>query len=150
MPLSLGHVFAIGLLAAVAAYVTWPGADTVDYSSCEPKSGLSQLSANIYGRFFWEQALTRAREQANMKTTETFLADAERQARRNDQQLEQFYAKNPSIAPTSAERTAQRLREQADRVEAQDGLNRIFAMEREIKTKALDCVQAITQKLRAM
>jgi hypothetical protein len=36
------------------------GFDTLDYSSCEPKGGLSQLSAQIYGRFFWEQALTRA------------------------------------------------------------------------------------------
>lgn len=150
MPLSRGHVFGLGLLAAVAVYTTWPGADTLDYSSCEPKGGLSQLSANIYGRFFWEQALSRAQELANMKTTETFLADAERQARRSDQQLEEFYAKNPSIAPTSAERAAKRLREQADRIEAQDGLNRIFTMEREIKAKALDCVQAITQRLRAM
>jgi hypothetical protein len=150
MPLSRGHVFGFGLLAAVAVYATWPGSDTLDYSTCEPKGGLSQLSAQIYGRFFWEQALTRARDLANMKTTETFLADAERLAKQNDQRLEEFYAKNPSIAPTSAERTAQRLRGQADRIEAQDGLNRIFSMEREIKAKALDCVQAITQKLRAM
>jgi hypothetical protein len=134
----------------VALYATWPGADTLDYSTCEPKSGLSQLSANIYGRFFWEQALTRARDLANMKTTEAFLADAEQQTRRNNQQLEELYAKNPSIAPTAAERSAQRLREQADRIEAQDGLNRIFAMERGIKAKALACVQAITDKLRYM
>jgi hypothetical protein len=52
--------------------------------------------------------------------------------------------------PQSAERTAQPLRGPADRVEAQEGLNRIFTMESEIKAKALDCVQAITQKLRAM
>jgi hypothetical protein len=150
MPLSRGQVFGFGFLAAVAIYATWPGADTLDYSSCEPKGGLSQLSAKLYGRFFWEQALTRARELANMKTTETFLADSERLARQNDQRLEEFYAKNPSIAPTSAERAAQRLRERADRIEAQDGLNRIFTMEREMKAKALDCVQAITQQLRAM
>jgi hypothetical protein len=149
MPLPRGQVFGFGVLAAVAIYATWPGADTLDYSSCEPKGGLSELSSNLYGRFFWEQALTRARELANMKTTETFLADAERQVRQNDQRLEEFYAKNPSIAPTSADRTAQRLRERADRIEAQDGLNRIFTMEREMKAKALDCVQAITQKLRA-
>jgi hypothetical protein len=85
-----------------------------------------------------------------MKTTETFLADADRQVRQNDQRLEEFYAKNPSTAPSSADRVAQRLRERADRIEAQDGLNRIFTMEREMKARALDCVQAITQKLRAM
>lgn len=150
MRLSRGQVFGFGVLAAGAMYATWPGTDTLDYSSCEPKGGLSQLSAKIYGRFFWEQALTRARVLANMKTTETFLADAERQARQNDQRLEEIYAKNPSIAPTPADRIAQRLREQAERIEAQDGLNRIFAMEREIKAKALDCVQAITQKLHTM
>jgi hypothetical protein len=149
MGLSPGLVIGFGLLAAVAVYGTWPGADSLDYSSCEPKVG-SQLSAKIYGRFFWEQALTRASELADMKTTETILADAERQARQNDQRLEEFYAKNPSIAPTPAERTAQRLRERADRIEAQDGLNRIFTMEREMKTKALNCVQVITQKLRTM
>lgn len=150
MPLSRGLVFGFGCLAAVAVYATWPGADTLDYSSCEPKGGVSRLSADLYGRFFWEQALTRARELANMKTTEMRLADAERLARQNDQRLEELYAKYPSIAPTSAERTAQRLRERADQIEAQDGLNRIFAIEREIKGKALDCVQAITHKLRAM
>jgi hypothetical protein len=150
MPLSRGQVIGFGFLAAVAIYATWPGADTLDYSSCEPKGGLSQLSAKIYGRFFWEQALTRAGELADMKTTETFLADAERLARQNDQRLEEFYAKNPSIAPTSGERTAQRLRERADQIEAQDGLNRIFTMEREVKAKALNCVQVITQKLLAM
>jgi hypothetical protein len=120
MPLSRGQVFGFGFLGAVAIYTTWPGADTLDYLSCEPKGGLSQLSSNLYGRFFWEQALTRARELANMKTTETFLADAERQVRQNDQWLEEFYAKNPSIAPTSGDRTAQRLRERADRTEAHD------------------------------
>ncbi|WP_126256939.1 hypothetical protein [Bradyrhizobium sp. LVM 105] len=85
-----------------------------------------------------------------MKTTETFLAEAEQKARTNNQRLEGFYAKNPSIAPSNAERTAQRLREQADQIEAQDGLNRIFSMERQIKARALDCVQAITEKLRVM
>ncbi|RTE93069.1 hypothetical protein D6B98_10575 [Bradyrhizobium sp. LVM 105] len=148
--LSRGQLLGLGFLAAVAVYATWPGTDTLDYRSCEPKSGLSQLSAQIYGRFFWEQALTRARELANMKTTETFLAEAEQKARTNNQRLEGFYAKNPSIAPSNAERTAQRLREQADQIEAQDGLNRIFSMERQIKARALDCVQAITEKLRVM
>lgn len=150
MPFSRGQLLGFGFLAAVAVFATWPGADTLDYRSCEPKGGLSQLSAGIYGRFFWEQALTRARELANMKTFETFLADPERQARKNEQRLEEFYSKNPSIAPNSAERTAQRLREQADEIESQDGLNRLFTMERGIKEKALNCVQAITQKLRAM
>jgi hypothetical protein len=150
MPLSRGPIIGFGFLTAAAVYATWPGADTLDYSSCEPKGGLSQLSAEIYGRFFWERALTRAGGLADMKTTETFLADAERRAEQNDQHLEEFYAKNPSIAPTSAERTAKRLREQADRIEAQDGLNRIFTMEREMKAEALNCVRVITQRLRAM
>jgi hypothetical protein len=150
MPLPRGQVIGFAFVAVAAIYATWPGAHTLDYSSCEPKGGLSQLSAGIYGRFFWEQALTRARELADMKTTETYLADAEQRARQNRQQLEEFYAKNPSIAPTSAERTAQRLREQADRIEAQDGLNRIFNMEREIKAKARNCVEVITQNLRSM
>ena len=150
MALSRVQVIGFGLLAAVAVYATWPGADALDYSSCEPKGGLSQLSAKIYGRFFWEQALNRARELADMKTTEAILADAERQEKQNDRRLEEFYAKHPSIAPTPAERTAQNLRERADRIEAQEGLNRIFTMEREIKARALNCVQVITQKLRAM
>jgi hypothetical protein len=150
MPLSRGQFIGVSFLAAVAIYATWPGADTLDYSSCEPKAGLSQLSAEMYGRFFWEQALTRAKGLAGMKTTETYLADAEERARQNRQQLEELYAKNPPIAPTPAERTAQRLREQADRIEAQDGLNRIFNIEREIKAEALNCVQVITQKLRVM
>jgi hypothetical protein len=47
--LNRGYVVGFGILAAVAAYATWPGADSLDYSSCEPKSGLSQLSADIYG-----------------------------------------------------------------------------------------------------
>lgn len=134
----------------MAVYATWPGADTLDYSSCEPKGGLSQLSANIYGRFFWEQALTRARELAGSKTLETFLTDAERQTRQNDQRLEELYAKYPQMAPSANERTAQRLREQADRIETQDALNRMISIEREITGKALNCVQIITQKLRVM
>lgn len=150
MPLYRGQVIGFGLLAAVAIYVTWPGADSLDYTSCEPKGGLSQLSAKIYGRFFWEQALARAKDLADMKTTETYLADAEQRVRQNRQQLDELYAKNPSIAPTASERTAQRLREQADRIEAQDGLNRIFNMEREIKAAGRNCAQVITQKLRAM
>jgi hypothetical protein len=150
MPLPWGQVIGLGILAAVAFYATWPGTDTLDYSSCEPKSGLAQLSEKIYGRFFWEQALSRAGELANMKTTESYLADAERQVRLNDQRLEEIYAKNPSIAPTAAEQTAQRLREQADRIEAQDSLNRIFATEREVIAKALGCVQAIKQKMLVM
>lgn len=150
MTVSRGQVLGLGLLVVVAIYITWPGADTLDYSSCEPKSGLPQLSANIYGRFFWEQALTRARALANMKTTEAYLADAERQTRQNDQRLEEIYAKNPSIAPRASDRAAQRLRERADRIEAEEALNSIFAMERGIKVKALSCVEAITQRLRAM
>jgi hypothetical protein len=147
---SPAKIIGLGALAAVAVYVTWPGADTLDYSSCEAKAGLSQLSAKIYGRFFWEQALTRATELADMKTTEARLADAERVVSQQNQRLEDLYAKNPSIAPSAAERTAKHLRERADRIEAQDGLNRIFAIEREIRAKALNCVQVITQQLRAM
>jgi len=150
MPLSRGHIVVFGILAIVAVYATWPGADTMDYSSCEPKLGLSRLSAEIYGRFFWESALTRAEGLAGMKTTEGFLADAEQRARQSNQRLEEFYTNYPSLAPTAAELHAQRLREQADRIEAQDGLDRIFNMEREMKAKALNCVQVIRQKLRAM
>lgn len=150
MALSPGAVIGLGFLAAVAVFATWPGADTLDYSSCEPKGGLSQISANIYGRFFWEQALTRARELAGRKTFEAMLADAERQARQSDQRLEEIYAKHPQMTPSPAERTAQRLREQADRIETRDALNRMISMERETTGKALNCVQVITQKLRAM
>lgn len=150
MPLTRGHVIGSAMFVAVAAYATWPGADSLDYRSCEPKSGISQLSEAIYGRFFWEQALTRAKSLAGMKTTESYLAEAEEQTRKHRLQLEEFYAKNPSIAPSLAERTAQRLREQADRIEAQDGLNRFFDMERGIKARADDCARAIQQRLRTM
>jgi hypothetical protein len=85
-----------------------------------------------------------------MKTTEAFLEDAKRQAAQNEQRLEEFYAKHPSTAPTSAERTAQRLREQADQIESQDSLNSIFSMERNIKARALNCVRAVAEKMRAM
>lgn len=140
----------LGALAAVAAYATWPGADTMDYASCEPKAGLSQLSETIYRRFFWEQALTRARELARSRPLETILSDAELQTRQNNQRLEEFYTKYPQMAPSAAERTAKRLRERADQIETQDALSRSLSMERAITEKALNCVQVITQKLRAM
>lgn len=150
MILSRGHVIGFGLVAVVAVYATWPGEDSLNYSSCEPKGALSQLSANVYGRFFWEKALSRARELADMKTTKKFLAEADRQGRRADQQLEEFYAKHPGLAPTPAQRTAERLREQADRIEEQDNLKRLFSMERKMKTQARNCVRVITKKLDAM
>lgn len=150
MPISRGHVLGFSLLAAVALYATWPGYNSLDYSSCEAKSSLSQLSANIYGRYFWEQALTSAHRLANMKTTQSRWADAERIERQGEQLLEEIYAKHPSLAPTSAERAAKRLRERADQIEAQDSLSQFSAMEREMKASVLNCVRIITQKLRDM
>jgi hypothetical protein len=121
----------------------------MDYSTCEPKkSGLSQISESIYGRYFWEQALTRAKELARSSTFENFLQESDRRTQQNDQRMEELYRKHPQIAPSSAERTALRLRDQADRIEAQAGLDRVISMQRDIRAKASNCVQEITQRLR--
>ena len=148
--LSPGKLFGLAILAALAVYATWPGTDTMDYTTCEPKAGFSHLSASIYGRFFWEQALERARALAGRKTMEDILRSAERQTKQRNQSLEEIYKKYPKMAPTPDERAAQRLREQADQIEQRESLNRLYSMEREITTNALHCEQVIVQKLRNM
>ena len=149
-----GPFILLAILVGLAVYATWPGQDTLDYLSCEPKSGLSQLSATLYGRFFWEQALTRARDLATgMESSDRDLAkmlDPAKAQRERDRRDREIYAIDPKMAPTDAERAAQRLRDQADQIEAQDVLNKILSRDRKIITDARRCQQVIADKLRTM
>jgi hypothetical protein len=65
MPRQQKITIAILLFLAAFVWATWPGSWALN-SSCEPRTALSQLSATLYGRFFWEQQLQRAREQATV------------------------------------------------------------------------------------
>ena len=77
----------------------------VDYRSCAPKSGLSQLSATLYGRSFWEQALTHARD----LVTETEKLD-EGWKKMFDPSITQSNRRDLENTPTASEREAKRLR----------------------------------------
>jgi hypothetical protein len=145
----------MAIAAAVAAYATWPGEDRLDYRSCEPKSGLSQLSATLYGRFFWEQALTRARDlAANTEKLDRDWAkmfEDRQRAREGDRRnQEDLYTKFPDIAPTGSQRSAQSLRDQADRIEEQETLNHLRSNDQKVITDARRCERAIIEKLRMM
>jgi hypothetical protein len=139
------------ILLALAAYVTWPGGSSLDYSSCEPKGVLSQLSATIYGRFFWEQQLSHVRHLAtDIKSLDASWAKMSDAGQKPNQDLEDLYAKYPNMAPSASERAAERLRRSADRIEAQAALDQIFSFDKQALADARRCEQAIIEKLRTM
>jgi hypothetical protein len=133
--LTRGKTLFLAVLMAVAAYATWPGQDTLDYSSCEPKSGLATLSAKLYGRFFWEQALTRASDLAT-----------------GTERLDANLARMLATAKTRKEglSTPERLREQADQIEAQETFDQLSSTNRRIVANARHCEQVIMGRLRTM
>lgn len=153
--LTRGKMTFVAILLALASYATWPGDDSLDYRSCEPKSSLSQLSAAIYGRFFWEQALAGTRYLAadTEKLDQTWINmsdTAKSQKEKNDREIEEIYAKYPKMEPTAAERSAQRLRDQADQIEGQEGLNQFLSTDRKVIADARRCEQVIVAKLQTM
>jgi hypothetical protein len=133
--LTRGKMLFLAVLVALAAYATWPGKDTLDYSTCEPKSGLATLSAKLYDRFFWEQALTRARDLAT-----------------GTEQLDANLVRMFEIAKMrkAGESIPERLREQADQIEARETLNQLSSRNRRVVADARHCEQAIIEKLRTM
>jgi hypothetical protein len=90
----------------------------MDYASCEAQAGISKLSAKLYGRYFWERALARARDLA----TSTERVDADWTS---------------LVAQSHAE---------GDR--KQDELNRILQTDGPIIANARRCEQVITEKLK--
>ena len=74
----------------------------------------------------------------------------EAQRDRKRQTLEEMYSKYPTMAPTASQRTAERLRDQADEIEGRAGLDQLVSMHRKFAADARRCEQVIIGKLRPM
>jgi hypothetical protein len=154
MSLSRGKVIFGVIAVALAAYATWPDDQSLDYKSCEPKGIFSELSATLYGKSFWEQARARAHSFAvgieELDKDFAKMLDPTQAQRERDARDQDLYAKFPEMAPSPAERAAQRLRDQADRIESQEIINRQSAIHQKMISDARRCEAIISQKLRAM
>jgi hypothetical protein len=153
--LSGGKLVLLAGFAAVAVYATWPGADTLDYSTCEPRSWLSRMGASIYGRFFWEQELRNMRELAHgiQELNQDWAEITNSATVRNEKTrraLEEMYAKHPNMAPSESEQLAQELRDHADQIEAQGFIDKFSNINRGIIAEANHCEQIIVEKLKQM
>jgi hypothetical protein len=151
-----GKMILLAIVLVLAVYATWPGDNSLDYSSCEPKSELSKLSATIiYGRFFWERQLTLAHDLAVSledlnESRKKMLADARAHKEQTRQIIEDIYAKQPDMAPTAGARAAQALRERADQIEEQELLDHFSHIEGPMIIEVRHCEQVIREKLRHM
>jgi len=133
---SRGQKICLAIGAVLAIYLTWPGGATLNYSTCEPKSGLSQLSATLYGRYFWETALTHARELA---------LGLEKQ---NNDWAKTF--NSSKLQPNAGVTEAERLRDRADQIEAQQAWNHLSSMYASSIANVRQCEQLIVARLRLM
>jgi hypothetical protein len=134
---------------ALAVWATWPGSWALN-SSCEPRTVFSQLSETIYGRYFWEEQLQNARDEA--VAAEKLADDVAKTFPRGpiekyDTELENIYAKHPELAPTPGERAAQRYRDLADQIEAREAYNQELSSVQKMATDIRRCERTIAQTL---
>ena len=138
-----GKIVAVALTIAAGAYLTWPGKDILSYTSCGPKSFFAELSAMMYGRSFWEQALTNARdsvafhESEKKRVIETF--EAARIQRARIRQALQSHASNSS----AAHRHADALRDRADDIESNETLRLLSEIHSRAITNIRWCEEVI-------
>jgi hypothetical protein len=147
-----------GAVIALGVWATWPGSWALN-SSCEPRTTLSQLSATLYGRFFWEQQLQRAREQAtaadkltndianNFGSNRAEIEKLNRTLEEYNRTLEDIYAKYPNMAPSPGERAAQHYRDLADQIEANEFSAQQFALSQKMASDIHLCEKKIARML---
>lgn len=83
--ISAGKLVVAAVALGVAVYATFPTGNFLNYDTCAAQSGLSELSEEIYGRFFWERAREQTREIARgMTDVHKSLYDAARTSARTD------------------------------------------------------------------
>ena len=139
-----GKLILIAGIGIVAVYATWPGRATLNYGTCEPMSGLSQFSAMLYGRFFWEKALARADELA------ASFQELDRDLRKTFDDAKASRERSREIIQDPSEHTAQWHRDQADQIEEREAMNLLSSMHQEGIETALRCKRVIAEKLRGM
>jgi hypothetical protein len=148
----MGRIIFAVIVVGLGAFLTWPSGKSLDYNTCEPDAGFSLISEKIYGRYFWEQALAKAKDSAaawprfveeQREMDRKIQADVEEATRKERDDT----AKYPGMGPSSAEQAANALRDRADAIEIQAGTDRLVALMNRNEQQALHCVDVIKKKL---
>lgn len=129
----LSAAIAIGLIAAVL--LSSPDRIAVT-AKCEPDSLLSEIRSRVQGTRFWSEQIEsidaylerRARAYESSKQMERQLSLMDAQTNRL---MQEVYEKNPNLRPTPAQQRAERLRQQANAIEARETEMMIQQMESE-------------------
>jgi hypothetical protein len=147
------------LVVLVFAWITWPSIGEINTKDCNPKGIAAKLSAMIYGDQFWSVQLAGVRDdlfhaenwdrtQAEFQQkTDDFLRQQQPQLDAIQAQMNAMYEKYPSLAPTSAEVAATKLRERADEIELNEARRLASEMMRKQVPVLRQCENTIVARL---
>jgi hypothetical protein len=140
------------LVVLVFAWITWPSIHEINIEDCHPNGIAAKLSAMIYGDQFWSVQLAGIRGDLfraenwdrNLAETQGKIDDVVRQAQAK---LDAMYEKYPSLAPTSAQVAADKLRESADEIEMNEARRLASEMMRKQVPILRQCEDTIVARL---
>lgn len=133
---------------ALLTWSTWPAANQINVQSCFPQGLWANLSAKIYGNWFWRTQLADVSDRRHAAETwdqnQARIADIIRQSEAKiNAMVEQF----PSLATTNADIAAMQLRSLADKIESEEA-NRIVSEMMRKRVPALQrCEAAIIERV---
>ncbi len=138
------------------AFYSWPREDQLDLATCSPKNAMASTSALVHGNRFWRLQLAEINKlieltenwDARKNAVQPALDQADRTLEGINEQIDKAYHDHPSLG-LPPNRTAERLRQLADKIEADDA-DRWMRSKMEEQLPALKrCKSIIEQRLSA-
>ena len=141
-------ILIVAAFGGLVVWATWPAEGQLDIATCLPNGVFAKLSAASRGDAFWRTqlaGLVRSRRAA--ENWDYAQAGIDAFVEKSEARLNSIYEAHPQLAPSAAQIAAKRLRDLANKIEAEEA-HRLIAEKMQVLANSIrKCQETIAARL---